>query len=229
MSTTSSIFFEYKDSKDAQWHLIEALVPECFRDGRYDGKNPWPDENHMVDCAGLKKWQMFSMTKQGDVRDLLAGHHSPFNDRGFPKDMSPKLRHIFEGMQARVDELKKTDSWTSDYGWGKSWCLLSEIKDYVNENLEKCKASIFSEHTKQLSFGISKKLDEILAILLGKELDDRKESTDNDEEMMDYYLEERLPELLCIRDFAAGVSFLNEFLRDTYPEDTDIRLIFYAS
>lgn len=89
MSTTSSIFFEYKDSKDAQWHLIEALVPECFRDGRYDGKNPWPDENHMVDCAGSKKWQMFSLTKQGDVRDLLAGHHSPFNDRGFPKDMSP--------------------------------------------------------------------------------------------------------------------------------------------
>ena len=228
MSTCSTIFFEYKIRKQSQWRLIEALVPEVFRDGSYDEPYPWPDENHLVDFGESKMWKMFSLTKQGNVRDLLAGHNSPFNDRGFPKDMSSELQSIFERMQLRVEELKKTEPWRGDYGWGRSWCLLSELNEYIDAQMEKCKASILSEHTKQLNFGITKKLDKILAIVSGKEYISKKEKCDYDPEMMDYYLEERLPQLLSLRDFASGISILCEFLTDEYPDDTEIRLVFYA-
>ena len=62
-----------------------------------------------------------------------------------------------------------------DWCWGKSWCTLTELQAYLDERLEKCKASIVCEHSKQLSYGISDKLDAILAAVSGKAIKPRKE------------------------------------------------------
>ena len=176
---------------------------------------------------------MFNIVRQGSVRDLLAGHDSPFNNRGFPEDLSRELAEMFDKVQKKIEERQEIETWPGEWRWGKSWCMLSELTAYVENKLEKCKNSILSEHTKQISFGISAKLDNILAAILGKKIRKKsKNKTEEDEidngEMLDYYLSEELEEILCLSGFASGISLVYEFLTDEWLFDTSIRLVFYA-
>ena len=88
MGTYSSIFFEFKKKDDSQWHLLEAAVPLSFVDHTYSGESA--DDNHTIEIGGVKMNRMFTFVRQGDVRDLLAGHDAPFNDRGPVSGIPPK-------------------------------------------------------------------------------------------------------------------------------------------
>lgn len=100
MGTYSSIFIEFK--KKDQWHLLEAAVPLTFVDHSYSGMSP--DDNHVIEVGGIKMNRMFTLVRQGDVRDLLAGHDAPFNDRGFPADLGPELKDMFDKVQQKINE-----------------------------------------------------------------------------------------------------------------------------
>lgn len=231
MGTYSSIYIEFK--KKNQWHLLEGIVPLHFRDQTSYGE-PSPDDNHVIEVGGTKMNRMFTLVRQGCVRDLLAGHDAPFNDRGFPKDMGPELKEMFDKVQKRIDEKKEVGLFGGDWRWGKSWCYLTELQSYLDERLEKCKSAILSEHSKQLSYGISEKLDSILAAVNGKKIKSRKQQIDEDDyinqgEMLDYYLGEELNEIIWLKEFAAGIALIHEFLTDEWFSEDSIRLIFYAS
>ena len=79
MSTCSSIYIEFKKRGDQQWHLLEGIVPLDYWDRSFNEEEP--DGNHIVEVGGVKMARMFNIVRQGDVRDLLAGHDAPF--RGF--------------------------------------------------------------------------------------------------------------------------------------------------
>ena len=81
--------------------------------------------------------RMFTLVRQGCVRDLLAGHDAPFNDRCFPKDLSPELKEMFDKVQKRIDAKKEIGLFGGDWRWGKSWCYLTELQSYLDERLEK--------------------------------------------------------------------------------------------
>ena len=231
MGTYSSIFIEFK--KRDQWHLLEGIVPLYFRDQPSYGE-PSPDDNHVIEVGGIKMNRMFTLVRQGDVRNLLAGHEAPFNDRGFPNDLSPELKEMFDMVQERIDTKKDIGLFGGDWRWGKSWCYLTELQSYLDERLEKCKSAILSEHTKQLSYGISEKLDAILAAVNGKKIKSKNQQEDEDDyidqgEMLDYYLGEELNEIIWLKEFAAGLALIHEFLTDEWFSEDSIRLIFYAS
>ena len=228
MGTYSSIFIEFKKKDDPQWHLLEGIVPLHYRDRSYCSDEVSPDDNHVVEIGGAKMYRMFNIVRQGYVRDLFAGHDAPFSDRGFPDDLSTELKEIFDKVQ------KKIDSKERDWRWGKSWCTLSELNSYIDERLEKCKASILAEHSKQLSFGISEKLDTILAVISGKPAQSKKKKKDEDDyidqgEMLDYYLNDELDETIWLKEFTAGIALIYEFLTGYYLfESSLVRLVFYA-
>lgn len=228
MSTCSSIYIEFKRKGDQQWHLLEGIVPLDYRDRSFNEEEP--DSNHIIEIGGVKMNRMFNIVRQGCVRDMLAGHDAPFNDRGFPDDLSPELKAMFDKVQQKIDSKENDVFGGRDWRWGKSWCYLSELQDYLEGRFEKCKASILSEHSKQLSFGISEKLDVILAVVAGKTFKDKKpEYDENDiEEMLNYYLEEELNEIIWLKEFASGIALIHEFLTDEWFSESSIRLVFYA-
>ena len=230
MGICSSIYIEFKKRSDKQWHLLEAVVPLDYRDRLYDEEDA--DGNHVVEISGVKMNRMFNLVRQGDVRDLLAGHDAPFNDRGFPEDLSPELKEMFDKVQQKIDSKENDVFLGRDWRWGKSWCTLTELQAYLDERIEKCKESILSEHAKQLSYGISDKLDAILAAVSGKttkpveKLDD--EGYIDQGEMLEYYLGEELDEILWLKGFAAGIGLIHEFLTDEWFSEESVRLVFYS-
>lgn len=118
-----------------------------------------------------------------------------------------------------------------DWRWGKSWCTLTELQAYLDERLEKCKASILSEHSKQLSYGISDKLDAILAAVSGKAIKLKEEEDEeyiDQGEMLEYYLGEELDEIIWLKGFAAGIALVHEFLTDEWFSEESLRLVFYS-
>lgn len=227
MGTCSSIYIEFKKRSDKQWHLLEAVVPLDYRDRSYGEEDL--DGNHVVEVGGVKMSRMFNIVRQGDVRDMLAGHDAPFNDRGFPDDLSPELREMFDRVQQKIDSKENDFLPVRDWRWGKSWCTLTELQVYLDERLEKCKASILREHAKQLSYGISDKLDAILAAVSGNAIKPVKEDDDLDRgEMLEYYLGEEFDEILWLKGFAAGIGLIHEFLTDDWFSEESVRLVFYS-
>lgn len=233
MGTYSSIFIEFK--KKDQWHLLEGIVPLDYKEWRYFGEGPSPDDNHPIEIGGVKMGCMFTLVRQGCVRDLLVGHDAPFNDRGFPNDLSPELKEMFDKVQERIDSKKDVGVFGGDWRWGKSWCYLTELQSYLDEQLEKCKSAILTEHSKQLSYGISEKLDMILAAVNGKKIETKKKQQEDEDdyidqgEMLEYYLGEELNEIIWLKEFAAGIALIHEFLTDEWCSEDSIRLVFYAS
>lgn len=227
MGICSSIYIEFKKRSDKQWHLLEAVVPLDYRDRSYGEEDL--DGNHVVEVGGVKMSRMFNIVRQGDVRDMLAGHDAPFNDRGFPDDLSPELREMFDRVQQKIDSKENDFLPGRDWRWGKSWCTLTELQVYLDERLEKCKASILREHAKQLSYGISDKLDAILAAVSGNAIKPVKEDDDLDRgEMLEYYLGEEFDEILWLKGFAAGIGLIHEFLTDDWFSEESVRLVFYS-
>lgn len=234
MGTYSSIFIEFKRENDTKWTLLSGIVPLDYRNPSYcsEEEASSPDDNHIVEIGGIKMYRMFNIVRQGYVRDLFAGHDAPFNDRGFPDDLSRELKDMFDKVQQKIDAKKTEGLWGGDWRWGKSWCSLSELYSFLDERLEKCIAGILSEHSKQLSSGISDKLDSILAAVSGKPIKSKKKKDKDNEyidhgEILDYYLDEKLNEIIWLKEFASGISLVYEFLTDDrYSEN--IRLIFYA-
>lgn len=231
MGTYSSIFFEF--NKKDQWYLLEAAVPLTFVDHSYSESSP--DDNHVIEIGGVKKNLMFTLVRQGCVRDLLAGHDAPFNDRGFPDDLSPELKEIFDKVQQKINSKENDLFLGRDWRWGKSWCYLTELQAYLDERLDKCKAAILSKHSKQLSYGISEKLDAILAAVNGKKIETKKKQQEDEDdyidqgEMLEYYLDEELNEIIWLKEFAAGIALIHEFLTGEWFSEDSIRIVFYAS
>jgi hypothetical protein len=194
-----------------------------------------PDDNHVIEVGGIKMNRMFTLVRQGDVRDLLAGHDAPFKDRGFPDDLGPELKDMFDKVQQKINEHPDSYLRGRDWRWGKSWCYLTELQSYLDERLERCKAAILREHSKQLSYGISEKLDAILAAVNGKKIEIKKKQQEDEDdyidqgEMLEYYLGEELDEIIWLKEFAAGIALIHEFLTDEWCSEDSIRLVFYAS
>ncbi len=233
MGVCSSIYIEFRKKDDKQWHLLSGVVPLEYVDQTNYSENASPDDNHIVEIGGVKMYQMFNLVRQGVVRDLLAGLDRPFSDRGFPDDLSSELKEMFDKVQHKIDARNEEHMYSSgDWRWRKSWCTLDEFESYVEESFEKCKARILAEHTKQLSNGISAKLDTILDIVSGRH-DMQKYKTGEEREddsynMLEYYMEEELEEILCLKEFAAGIELIHEFLTGDRWSETSIRLVFYA-
>ena len=47
-------------------------------------------------------------------------------------------------------------------------------------------------------------------------------------EMLEYYLGEELNEIIWLKEFAAGIALIHEFLTDEWCSEDSIRLVFYA-
>jgi hypothetical protein len=47
--------------------------------------------------------------------------------------------------------------------------------------------------------------------------------------MLEYYLGEELNEIIWLKEFAAGIALIHEFLTDEWFSEDSIRLVFYAS
>ena len=67
-----------------------------------------------------------------------------------------------------------------------------------------------------------------------KKLKPKKQKANDDDyidqgEMLEYYIDEELIEIIWLKEFAAGIALIHEFLTDEWFSEDSIRLIFYAS
>ncbi len=236
MSVCASIYFEYKKDGDLEWHLLEALIPRCaIRDQSWDYV-PCADDNQKVEIGGTEFGRIFNYGTIGYVRDLLCDHSiygfdPELGGRGFPEDLSPELKEIFDATQKEIDSRKSQEPWYSDWRGGKSWCYLSEIQEYVDKRFEKWKTNVLSQHARFLTSNvISQKLDEILAAVSGEcyeqKHDEAPDDYDDGQNMVEYYMEEELEELKALNGFVDAVMLLCDFLTGI-DSDKFIRLVFY--
>lgn len=81
-----------------------------------------------------------------------------------------------------------------------------------------------------MSYGISDKLDAILAAVSGKAMEPKKDDEEyiDQGEMLDFYMGEELNEILWLREFAAGLGLVYEFLTDVWCSEGALRLVFYT-
>ena len=231
MSSATTFFIEFKKNKDQRWRLLEAFVSEGFLERAPGDREDSDSTISTTDGAVLRR--MNHLWSQGPVRDLFNDHDTPFCDRGFPADPSPRLQAIFDREQERIDQLRSDGYSYPDWRCRKSWCSLDELVSYLDARLDKCKASILSEHTKQLSSGVSEKLDEILSTIRGERYeknapeDSVDDSYDDTDEMLSYFMDDELSEIICLKDFADGIALLADFLTGDWGHE--IRLVYYTS
>ena len=83
-----------------------------------------------------------------------------------------------------------------------------------------------------MSYGISDKLDAILAAVSGKTTKPMEKQDDegyiDQREMLEYYMDEELDEILWLKGFAAAIGMIHEFLTDEWFSEEAVRLVFYS-
>ena len=224
MSRTSVMYIEYRKNSNSPWRWVRPLMPSQDIDWAED------DPGYMVDTTGTDNKEeykfVYSLDKQGSVRDLLNDYDVDFNGRGFPKDMSEELKKFIESDPERFDGI-----------WGKSYASLQEIIDCVNLKIKTTESHKQEYINKQNNVTIHQKLDLIMKSLGGINvqadlLNDtfKKEESGDDDDDYDYILEydELIDDYKWCLSFFEGVNQIVDFCTNSWADESNIRIIYFT-
>ena len=221
MSRTSVMYIEYRKNSNSPWRWIRPLMPAQDIDWAED------DPGYMVDTTGTDNKEeykfVYSLDKQGSVRDLLNDYDVDFNERGFPKDMSEELKKFIESDPERFDGI-----------WGKSYASLQEIIDCVNLKIKTTEAHKQEYMNKQNNVTIHQKLDLIMKSLGGINVQsDLLNGAFKEEESEDEY--DYIPEYNELIDdykwclsFFEGINQIVDFCTNSWTDESNIRIIYFT-
>jgi hypothetical protein len=166
-----------------------------------------------LEIGGIKLMRMDGGYVQGIIRDELdTNGDAPFTERGFPADMSDALRQ-------RIGDL--------EYGWGRSWCLISEFSSYAQKKIDELLDELI-EAKRSIEF---KKLENKIDFLIKsvtKESIPNQTDEDNDYEENAHWLKEELDDYIYLSGFVMSIKELATFITDDWCNEEDVRLVFYT-
>ena len=221
MSRTSVMYIEYRKNSNSPWRWIRPLMPSQDIDWAED------DPGYMVDTTGTDNKEeykfVYSLDKQGSVRDLLNDYDVDFNERGFPKDMSEELKKFIESDPERFDGI-----------WGKSYASLQEIIDCVNLKIKTTEAHKQEYMNKQNNVTIHQKLDLIMKSLGGINVQSdllngafKKEESEDDYDYIPEY-NELIDDYKWCLSFFEGVNQIVDFCTNSWADESNIRIIYFT-
>ena len=223
MSRTSVMYIEYRKNSNSPWRWVRPLMPAQDIDWAED------DPGYMVDTTGTDNKEeykfVYSLDKQGSVRDLLNDYDVDFNERGFPKDMSEELKKFIESDPERFDGI-----------WGKSYASLQEIIDCVNLKIKTTEAHKQECMNTQNNVSIHQKLNLIMKSLGGINVqsdllnDAVNKEESEDEDNYDYIQEydELIDDYKWCLSFFEGINQIVDFCTNSWTDATDIRIIYFT-
>lgn len=166
-----------------------------------------------LEIGGIKLMRMDGGYVQGIVRDELdTNGDAPFTERGFPADMSDALRQ-------RIGDL--------EYGWGRSWCLISEFSSYAQKKIDELLNELI-EAKRSIEF---KKLENKVDFLIKsvtKESMPNQTDEDNDYEENAHWLKEELDDYIYLSGFVTSINKIASFVTDGWCSEENVRLVFYT-
>lgn len=114
MSRGTHYYIEVKSK--GKWELLQCFTEEHL----FGGYRKFNDSD--LEIGEIKLLKMDGGYVQGIIRDELdTNGDAPFTERGFPADMSDALRQKIGNLE---------------YGWGRSWCLISEFSSYAQKKID---------------------------------------------------------------------------------------------
>ena len=221
MSRTSVMYIEYRKNSNSPWRWIRPLMPSQDIDWAED------DPGYMVDTTGTDNKEeykfVYSLDKQGSVRDLLNDYDVDFNERGFPKDMSEELKKFIESDPERFDGI-----------WGKSYASLQEIIDCINLKIKTTEANKQEYMNKQNNVTIHQKLDLIMKSLGGINVQSdllngafKKEESEDDYDYIPEY-NELIDDYKWCLSFFEGINQIVDFCTNSWADESNIRIIYFT-
>lgn len=190
-----------------KWELLQCFTEEHL----YCGFDEFNDSDLEID--GRRFFKMDSDYVQGFVRDELDNDgDAPFTDRGFPADMSNALRQ-------RIGNL--------EYGWGKSWCLLSEFSSYAQKKIDELLNELIDAKRSIELKKLENKMDFLIKSVT-KESMPNQTGEDNDYEENAHWLKEKLDNYIYLSGFVMSIKEIASFITDDWCSEEDVRLVFYT-
>ena len=151
MGVYLSKFVEYR-TQDGKWHLFESYVPETEKNSDF-----FEDGEAVVTVGGKTLFRQTEyVEKHGYWLDFLytGEGSSPFEDRGFPEDMSPELASILEKDKDNPDI------------HGRSWLTLKELWRKSEADKEKFRSDFESLNYETMLSATNTKLDRLQESLI---------------------------------------------------------------
>lgn len=190
-----------------KWELLQCFTEEHL----YCGFDEFNDSDLEID--GRRFIKMDSDYVQGFVRDELDNDgDAPFTDRGFPADMNNTLRQ-------RIGNL--------EYGWGKSWCLLSEFSSYAQKKIDELLNELIDAKRSIELKKLENKMDFLIKSVT-KESMPNQTGEDNDYEENAHWLKEKLDNYIYLSGFVMSIKEIASFITNDWCSEEDVRLVFYT-
>ena len=190
-----------------KWELLQCFTEEHL----YCGFGKFNESDLEID--GRRFFMMDSDYVQGIVRDELdTNGDAPFTERGFPADMSDALRQ-------RIGDL--------EYGWGRSWCLISEFSSYTQKKIDELLNELI-EAKRSIEFKRLENKVDFLIKSVTKESMPNQTDEDNDYEENAHWLKEELDDYIYLSGFVMSIKEIASFITDDWCSEEDVRLVFYT-
>ena len=166
-----------------------------------------------MEIGGTKLMKIDGGYVQGIVRDELNNDgDAPFTDRGFPADMSDALRQIVGNLE---------------YGWGRSWCLISEFSLFAQKKIEELLNELIEAKRSIELKRFENKIDFLIKSVTKESMPNQ---TDEDIDYEDnvHWIKEELDDYIYLSGFVRSIKEIASFITDDWYSEEDVRLVFYT-
>ena len=205
MSRGTYYYIEVRN-KD-KWELLQCFTEEHLFGGYRDNNDA------DLEIGDTKLMKIDGGYVQGIVRDELNNDgDAPFTDRGFPADMSDALRQIVGNLE---------------YGWGRSWCLISEFSLFAQKKIEELMNELIEAKRSIELKRFENKIDFLIKSVTKESMPNQ---TDEDIDYEDnvHWIKEELDDYIYLSGFVRSIKEIASFITDDWYSEEDVRLVFYT-
>ena len=208
-------YWEPKKDTEINWELLT-----WWSDSKRGYSSEQDKKVKISDRLTLKKHEWWS-NNGGPIRDVYlndAGWSDvkvPFVKRGFPTDIS--------------QEAKKCVDVDNEWSYNRTWVLLSEWKQLLEQEEERLKNKLINIINEKNFKEINSKLDSLLKrenLTVPKKNEDDEEYEDTPDQKMSYFFDEDIYDYKSIMNEISYIEFIVDEVYGYVPEE-NIRIIYY--
>ena len=204
MSRGAHYYIEVK-IKD-KWELLQCFTEEHL----FGGFREFYDSD--LEIEGGKLLRIDGGYVQGIVRDELDNDgDAPFTERGFPADMSDALKQ-------KIGDL--------EYGWGRSWCLVSEFSAYAQKKIDDLLNELIDAKRSIELKKLEAKMDFLIKSITKESMPNQTKEDDYEENA--HWLKEELDNYIYLSGFVKSIKEIASFVTDGWCSEENVRLVFYT-
>lgn len=205
MSRATHYYIEVKIK--GKWELLRCYTEEHL----FGGYREFNDSD--LEINGRKYLKMDMGYVQGIIRDELNNDgDAPFTERGFPADMSDALREEIGNLE---------------YGWGRSWCLMSEFSLYAQRKVDEFLTKLIDAKRSIELKRLENKMDYLIESVTNRSTPKQTKEVNDYEENV-HWLKEELDDYIYLSGFVTSINKIASFVTDGWCSEENVRLVFYT-